>query len=80
MPVLNESASFMVSTIVSVQRHADGQNDCKTMLSSTPAFTIVVGFAGSVLFLFLLTAVANLEKTLFGYNFQLSKEHLVLQN
>ena len=27
MPVLNESASFMVSTIVSVQRHADGQND-----------------------------------------------------
>ena len=69
MAVLNESASFLVSTIGSILLFS-GMQMGKATLTSTPAFTIIGGFAGSVLFVFLLTAVANLEKTLFGNNFQ----------
>ena len=32
--------------------------------------TILAGFTGSLLFVFLLTAVGNLEKSVFGFNFQ----------
>merc|ERR1712012_1123034 len=32
--------------------------------------TIATGFTGSLLFVFLITAVGNLEKTVFGNNFQ----------
>ena len=69
MPVLNESASFLVSTIVSILLFS-GMQMGKALLTSTPAFTIIGGFVGSILFVFLLTAVANLEKTVFGNNFQ----------
>ncbi len=69
MPVLNESASFLVSTIVSILLFS-GMQMGKALLTSTPTFTIVGGFIGSILFVFLLTAISNLEKTLFGNNFQ----------
>jgi hypothetical protein len=69
MPVLNESASFLVSTIVSILLFS-GMQMGKALLTSTPTFTIVGGFIGSILFVFLLTAISNFEKTLFGNNFQ----------
>merc|ERR1711913_160578 len=39
-----------------------------SLLASTQMLTIFAGFTGSLLFL--LTAVANLEKAMFGINFQ----------
>ena len=32
--------------------------------------TILAGFTGSLFYVFLLTAVGNLEKSMFGFNFQ----------
>lgn len=42
----------------------------KPALVSSQPMTLVGGFLGSLLFVFLLTAVANLEKTVFGRGFQ----------
>ena len=42
----------------------------KTALASSQLMTILAGFTGSLLFVFLLTAVGNLEKSVFGFNFQ----------
>jgi hypothetical protein len=42
----------------------------KNLLTSSPVMTILGGFCGSLLFVLLLTAVANLEKTVFGNHFQ----------
>ena len=42
----------------------------KSALASSQLMTILTGFIGSWLFVFLLTAVANLEKSVFGFNFQ----------
>ena len=39
------------------------------MIASTPVMTVVGGLIGALLFLFLLTAVGNLEKCLFGGSF-----------
>ena len=69
MALLNESASFVVSSVLSVLTFS-GMQMAKAILSSSPLFTIVGGFLGSILFVFLLTAVSNLEKTVFGDNFQ----------
>jgi uncharacterized membrane protein YdcZ (DUF606 family) len=69
MVLLNESASFVVSSVLSVLTFS-GMQMARPILTSSPLFTIIGGFLGSVLFVFLLTAVANLEKTVFGNNFQ----------
>jgi len=42
----------------------------KGILASSQLMTIATGFTGSLLFVFLITAVGNLEKTVFGNNFQ----------
>ncbi|XP_076041190.1 protein KRTCAP2 homolog isoform X2 [Oratosquilla oratoria] len=42
----------------------------KTLLSSTRLMTLLAGYIGSWLFIFLLTAVNNLESILFGKGFQ----------
>merc|ERR1739844_786196 len=42
----------------------------KVALASTQLLTIVTGFLGAILYVLLLTAVANLEKAVFGFNFQ----------
>ncbi len=65
---LNESASFLVSTVLSVLTFSTMQL-LKPVLVSTPAMTVVGGLLGSILFLFLLTAVGNLEKCVFGAGF-----------
>merc|ERR1739840_34517 len=47
-----------------------GMQVYKTFLASSQLMTILAGFSGSLLFVFLLTAVGNLEKSVFGFNFQ----------
>merc|ERR1712112_819248 len=42
----------------------------KVFLASSQLMTIAAGFLGSLLYIFLLTAVGNLEKSVFGLNFQ----------
>ena len=66
---LNESASFLTSTILSVLTFSTMQM-LKPLLVSSQPMTLVGGFLGALLFVFLLTAVANLEKTVFGRGFQ----------
>ena len=65
---LNESASFLVSTVLSVLTFSTMQI-LKPAIASTPVMTVAGGLIGALLFLFLLTAVGNLEKCLFGAGF-----------
>jgi hypothetical protein len=62
---LNESATFVVSTVLSVLTFSTMQL-LKPILAASPFMTVVGGVIGSVLFLLLLTAVGNLEKSFFG--------------
>ena len=66
---LNESSSFVVSSALSLLLFS-GMQVYKVALASTQLLTIVTGFLGAILYVLLLTAVANLEKTVFGFNFQ----------
>lgn len=66
---LTESASFIVSSVLSILTFSAMQM-FKTQLASTQLMTILGGFIGSILFVFLLTAVGNLERTMFGKGFQ----------
>ena len=78
---LNEGSSFVVSSIISLLLFS-GMQVYKSALASTQAMTILAGFSGSLLYVFLLTAVANLEKSIFGFNFQtkLGEVLYLLQN
>lgn len=42
----------------------------RAVLSSSQLLTIVAGYLGSLIFLLLLTAISNLEMSLFGKHFQ----------
>ena len=66
---LNEGSSFVVSSILSLLLFS-GMQVYKAALASSQMMTILAGFTGSLLFVFLLTALANLEKSIFGFNFQ----------
>merc|ERR1711936_668543 len=66
---LNEGSSFVVSSILSLLLFS-GMQVYKAALASSQMMTILAGFTGSLLYVFLLTAVANLEKSIFGFNFQ----------
>ena len=66
---LNEGSSFVVSSILSLLLFS-GMQVYKAALASSQSMTILAGFTGSLLFVFLLTALANLEKSIFGFNFQ----------
>jgi len=66
---LTEGGSFVVSSILSLLIFS-GMQVYKTFLASSQLMTILAGFSGSLLFVFLLTAVGNLEKSVFGFNFQ----------
>jgi len=50
----------------------------KSFLSSTQPLTIVTGFLNSLLFVFLLTAVSNLEMMSFGPSFQTKLGEVIL--
>ncbi|XP_054155629.1 protein KRTCAP2 homolog [Oppia nitens] len=50
----------------------------RQFLSSSQPMTILTGFLGSLLFLLILTAISNLEMTLFGKHFQSKLTEVIL--
>ena len=66
---LNESASMVVSSVLALLTFSSMQI-FKSALESSPAATIAAGFLGSLVFVFLLTAVGNFERTILGKGFQ----------
>merc|ERR1711974_301945 len=62
-------ASCMVSLVLSTLTFS-GMQMAKPILTSSQPLTILGGFLGSVLFVFLLTCLGNLERLLFGQGFQ----------
>ncbi|XP_008554474.1 protein KRTCAP2 homolog [Microplitis demolitor] len=67
---VTSGVSFMLSSIVTVILFS-GMQMYKSWLTSSQLHTILGGYLGSMLFLFILTAVGNLESSIFGKNFQL---------
>ena len=67
--VLAGGASCLVSLVLSVLTFS-GMQMAKPWLASSQVTTIAGGFMGSILFVFLLTCVGNLEKMMFGQGFQ----------
>ena len=74
---LNESASFMVSLILAVLTFSSMQI-LRPQLAASQLMTILGGFMGSLFFVLLLTALGNLEKTLFGRGFAAKWVEVVL--
>lgn len=74
---LNESASFVVALLLAVLTFSSMQI-LRPHLVATKAMTIVAGFLGSIVFVFLLTALANLEKVVFGRGFSTKWFEVVL--
>ena len=66
---LTESSSFPVASILAILTFS-GMQMAKPLLVSSQMMTILGGFAGSILFVFLLTAIGNLEQIIFGKGFQ----------
>lgn len=66
---LTEGTSFPVASILAILTFS-GMQMAKPILASTQAMTILGGFFGSILFVFLLTAIGNLEQIIFGKGFQ----------
>jgi hypothetical protein len=66
---LTQGSTVVVSSILALLTFSAMQV-FKTFLASSQLMTFLGGFAGSLLFVFLLTAVGNLEKTVFGHGFQ----------
>ncbi|XP_026473834.1 protein KRTCAP2 homolog [Ctenocephalides felis] len=66
---VSTSASFVLSSLISVLLFSAMQI-YKPWLASTQLNTILGGYLGSVLFIFVLTAIGNFECTFFGPAFQ----------
>ncbi|XP_074649995.1 dolichyl-diphosphooligosaccharide--protein glycosyltransferase subunit KCP2-like [Tubulanus polymorphus] len=63
------TTSFLLSATISILLFA-GMQMYRQQLASKQYLTILGGFLGSNLFIFLLTAVNNLENAMFGEGFQ----------
>ncbi|XP_014606896.1 protein KRTCAP2 homolog [Polistes fuscatus] len=61
--------SFILSSIITVLLFS-GMQMYRAWLTSSQLHTILGGYVGSLLFLFVLTALGNLEATVFGKSFQ----------
>ncbi|XP_015592561.1 protein KRTCAP2 homolog [Cephus cinctus] len=61
--------SFVLSSILTVILFS-GMQMYKWWLTSSQLHTVFGGYIGSLLFVFLLTALSNLEATVFGKSFQ----------
>lgn len=61
--------SFILSSIITVLLFS-GMQMYRSWLTSSQLHTILGGYVGSLLFLFVLTALGNLEATVFGKSFQ----------
>ncbi|CAL7942314.1 unnamed protein product [Xylocopa violacea] len=68
MPV-NSGVSFVLSSILTVLVFS-GMQIYKSWLASSQIYTILAGYIGSILFMCVLTAIGNLEATIFGKSFQ----------
>ncbi len=68
MALLSESASFVVCLALAVLTFSSMQT-LRPLLTSSQPMTIVAGFCASLFFVFLLTALNNLEKVVFGKGF-----------
>lgn len=66
---VNSGVSFVLSSILTVLIFS-GMQMYKSWLASTQMYTILGGYIGSLLFICVLTALGNLESTLFGKSFQ----------
>ena len=66
---LTESSSFPVASILALLTFS-GMQWAKPLLASSQSMTLLGGFLGSILFVFLLTAIGNLEQVMFGKGFQ----------
>ncbi|KAI0224151.1 Keratinocyte-associated protein 2 [Lamellibrachia satsuma] len=66
---VSNSMSFLLSTTLTVLLFA-GMQLYQTQLASKEWLTILGGFLGSILFIFIITAVSNFEMAVFGRNFQ----------
>ncbi|XP_043279925.1 keratinocyte-associated protein 2 [Venturia canescens] len=67
---VTSGVSFILSSILTVLLFS-GMQMYKSWLISTQLHTILGGYIGSMLFVFLLTALGNFESTMFGKSFQL---------
>ncbi|XP_003250349.1 protein KRTCAP2 homolog isoform X1 [Apis mellifera] len=68
MPV-SSRVSLVLSSILTVLIFS-GMQIYKVWLASSQIYTILGGYIGSILFMCVLTAVGNLESTIFGKSFQ----------
>ncbi|KAK1123366.1 hypothetical protein K0M31_008080 [Melipona bicolor] len=68
MPV-SSGVSFVLSSILTVLVFS-GMQIYKAPLASSQIYTILGGYIGSILFMCVLTAIGNLEATIFGKSFQ----------
>ena len=66
---VSSGVSFALSSVLTVLIFS-GMQIYKTWLGSSQLYTILGGYIGSVLFICILTAVGNLETTIFGKSFQ----------
>ncbi|KAF7989498.1 hypothetical protein HCN44_008172 [Aphidius gifuensis] len=66
---VTSGVSFLLSLVITIILFS-GMQMYKVWLTSTQLHTILGGFIGSLLFVFLLTAVGNLESSMFGKQFQ----------
>ncbi|XP_076300489.1 protein KRTCAP2 homolog [Lasioglossum baleicum] len=66
---VNSGVSFALSSILTVLVFS-GMQIYKSSLASSQLYTILGGYIGSILFICILTAIGNLEATIFGKSFQ----------
>ena len=74
---LTQSSSFPVASILALLTFS-GMQWAKPLLASSQSMTLLGGFLGSILFVFLLTAIGNLEQVMFGKGFQTKLPETVL--
>ncbi|XP_045494690.1 protein KRTCAP2 homolog [Colias croceus] len=74
---VNSATSFVLSSILTLLIFS-GMQMYKPILVKSPITIIFGGYLGSLMFMFFVTAVGNLEATLFGKNFQLKLPEIVL--
>ncbi|XP_026758808.1 protein KRTCAP2 homolog [Galleria mellonella] len=74
---VNSATSFILSSILALLIFS-GMQMYKPLIVKSPLTIIFGGYLGSVMFMFFVTAVGNLEATLFGKNFQLKLPEIIL--
>ncbi|KAG7310997.1 hypothetical protein JYU34_003850 [Plutella xylostella] len=74
---VNSATSFAISSILTLLIFS-GMQMYKPLLVKSPVTIIFGGYLGSVMFMFFVTAIGNLEATLFGKSFQLKLPEILI--